>query len=191
MWEALKEGDGLNEILDNFYTKVYLDERLSPFFIDVTKKRAIEKQHSFLRSIFTGEKCYFGEHPKKAHNWMVISDELFDYREKIMESCLIEYGLDEELIRRWRELEEIFRKVIVKQKPLDVSIGNIKRPTEGYVAEVIEVDSLCDMCQSEVKADSKVTMHIRTGKIYCDKCEKELDKTIYVRKNNREYELVK
>lgn len=191
MWKALKDGDGLNEILDNFYSRVYQDERLANFFTDVTKQRAIEKQHSFLRSIFTGEKCYFGDHPKKAHNWMVISDELFDYREKIMEACLIEYGLAAELICRWRDVEEIFRKVIVKSKPLDVNIGDIKRPTEGYIAEVIEVDSICDTCQSEIKARSNVMMHIRTGKIYCQQCEKGLDKTIYVRKNDREYEAVK
>ena len=191
MWKALKEGEGLNEILDNFYSRVYKDERLSFFFVDVTKKRAVEKQHSFLRSVFTGEKCYFGDHPKKAHNWMVISDELFDYREQLMEACLIEYGLTDELIQRWRSVEEIFRKVIVKSQPQDISIGDIKKPSEGYIAESISMDSLCDMCQCEIMANTKVIMHIRTGKIYCDKCEEELDTTIYVMKNNREYEAVK
>ena len=191
MWKALKEGDGLNEILDNFYTQVYADERLSVFFTDVTKQRAIEKQHSFLRSIFTGEKCYFGDHPKKSHSWMVISDELFDYREAIMETCLVEYGLPDILIKRWRDIEEIFRKVIVKSRPLDITIGDIKKPSEGYIAENIGMDTLCDSCQGEIKAAANVTMHIRTGKVYCVQCEKDLDKTFYVKKNDREYELVK
>ena len=189
MWKALKNGKGLNEILEKFYTLVYEDKKLSTFFVGVTKTRAVEKQHSFLRSIFTGEKCYFGDHPKKAHAWMVISDELFDHREQLMESCLIEYGLSDELISRWRGIEEIFRKVIVKSTPQDITVGNIKKPSEGYVAENIDVDCICDECSNEIKANTKVMMHIRTGKLYCDICEKELDMTVYVRKNDTQYEV--
>lgn len=190
MWEALKDGEGLNEILNNFYTKVYQDEKLSGFFSEVTIDRSIEKQHSFLRSVFTGEKCYFGDHPKKAHSWMVISDDLFNYREHIMEKCLVEYGLADDLIKRWRDVEEIFRKVIVKSEPRDISVGDIKKPSEGYIVEKLDVDTICDNCFCEIKAVKNVITHIRTGKIYCDDCEKNLDMTLYIRKNNGKYEKV-
>lgn len=190
MWEALKNGKGLNEILHKFYTLVYDDKELSPFFIGTTKNRSIEKQYTFLKSIFTGEKCYFGDHPKKSHAWMVISDELFDYREKILVSCLIEYGLSAELVARWRSMEGIFRKAIVKLAPQDITVGNIKKPSEGYVLENMEMDCICDKCSNEVKANTKAMMHIRTGKLYCNICEKDFDMAIYVRNAEAQYELI-
>ncbi|VAW94290.1 hypothetical protein MNBD_GAMMA22-2206 [hydrothermal vent metagenome] len=173
IWLALENGAGLNEILKSFYTLVYADEQLSIFFEDITIQRAIEKQSSFLRSVFTGEKCYFGEHPKKAHHWMVISDALYDYREELMEQCLREYGLTENLITQWRAMEEVFRKAIVKSKPINTMINGVKKLTEGYKIEKLEVASLCDGCTLELKSNQYLTCHVRTGKIYCDDCTKK------------------
>jgi len=175
MWQAIKHGEGLNEILKNFYSRIYVDDRLSGFFVGVTIQRAIEKQSSFLRSIFTGKKCYFGEHPKKAHHWMVISNELYDYREELMETCLREYGLAEHLIKQWRAMEEIFRKAIVKSKPKNLTVSGIEKPAEGYIVEKLEVASLCDDCDSELQSGQNFTCHVRTGKIYCDDCTDKLD----------------
>lgn len=189
MWIALRHGEGLNEILDNFYTKVYQDEKLKGFFINVTKRRAIEKQFSFLQSIFTGTKCYFGEHPKKAHSWMVITDELFTYRENIIKECLVEYGLSEDLIQRWIDVDDIFRKVIVKSKPNDIKIGNTIRPSEGYVIEKLDIDTVCDTCFAEVKAFTEVKCHIRKGEVLCNKCAKEIDIRVYMQ-NNGNYVVV-
>jgi len=175
MWTALREGEGLSEILNNFYSRVYEDPRLSVFFEGVTKDRAIEKQFSFLKSIFTGEKCYFGDHPKSAHHWMVISDDLFDYREELMEQCLREYGLTEELIVHWRKMEEVFRSAIVKLKPFELSYGGVKRPVEGYFREKLEIGTVCDNCSVEVDEGTEVTCHVRTGKLYCSDCSQELE----------------
>ncbi len=173
IWAALKNGTGLNEILNNFYTLVYADDKLSGFFEDITIQRAIEKQSSFLRSIFTGEKCYFGEHPKKAHHWMVISDALYDYREELMEQCLRDYGLSEHLITQWREIEEVFRKAIVKSEPINLVVNGVKKLAEGYKIETLGVASLCDGCTTELEANQNLTCHVRTGKIYCDDCTRK------------------
>lgn len=174
MWQALQEGRGLRKILETFYSRVYEDERLAHFFEGVTKQRAIEKQFSFLKSIFTGEKCYFGEHPKAAHHWMVISNELFDYREALMEHCLREHGLPEHFIQRWRAVEETFRKVIVKSEPFELKFGGVVRPVEGYSMETLEVATLCDQCSGEITAGANVTYHVRTGKVYCPGCSENL-----------------
>jgi len=170
MWLALRDGEGLAEILNNFYSRVYEDPRLSVFFEGVTRQRAIEKQFSFLKSIFTGERCYFGDHPKTAHHWMVISDELFDYREHLMEQCLHDYGMPEHLVIRWRQVEEVFRGTIVKSEPFELSYGGIKRPVDGYFREKVDVGTLCDSCSSEVESGDEVVCHVRTGKLYCVNC---------------------
>lgn len=170
MWAALRGGDGLSEILADFYSRVYADPRLSPFFDGVTKDRAIEKQYSFLRQIFTGEPIYFGERPRNAHNWMVISDELFDYREELMQRCLERYGLPEHLVKRWRSVEEVFRKQIVKDKPFGKKIGGVEMPFEGFGTIEITTGVLCDGCQGEMNPGTTAHYHLRTGRTFCAAC---------------------
>jgi truncated hemoglobin YjbI len=170
MWEALDRGRRLREVLVDFYNRVYADPRLSPFFEGVTKDRAIDKQYSFLAQIFTGEPVYFGERPRNAHHWMVISEELFDYRESLMESCLQRAGLDAERIREWRAVEEVFRKQIVKAHPVPKKIRGVELPLEGYEPLVLEVSCLCDGCQGPMETGSRVHYHVRTGRTFCASC---------------------
>jgi truncated hemoglobin YjbI len=121
MWEALDHGRLLTTILEAFYTRVYADERLSPYFQRITKDRIVGKVYSYLRQTFTGDKVYFGDHPRNAHHWMVIDDGLFAYRAALLEECMRQQGLDERFVRRWCALEELFRRDIVKDGPSVVS----------------------------------------------------------------------
>ncbi|NMT62301.1 2Fe-2S iron-sulfur cluster-binding protein [Marinobacter orientalis] len=170
MWEALDNGRVLSAILDDFYTKAFSDERLSPFFHGVTQQRAQEKQYLFLRQKFTGEKVYFGDRPKNAHHWMVISNDLFDYRESIMVECLERHNLPEHLIERWRALENSFRADIVKDEPWNRKIGDIEIPVSGYGEITLDIGSLCDSCSEEIDAGTTVRYHLRLGTLYCPDC---------------------
>ena len=170
LWEALDHGKKLNKILDEFYTIVYEDARLSPFFQKITKQRSIEKVHLFLRQIFSGEKVYFGDRPRNAHHWMVISDELFDYREQIMENCLRNNGLPEHLIKRWLAVEESFRPDIVKDKPWNKVMNGVELPVEGYEELVLDTGAICDSCNKPVDAGTRIRFHLRLGTIYCPHC---------------------
>lgn len=174
MWTALEEGVLLNRILDDFYSRVYEDERLAPFFHGVTKQRAIEKQVLFLRQLFTGEKVYFGDRPRNAHHWMVISDELFDYREELMADTLRRHGLPEHLVQRWREVEERFRGDIVKDEPRKRKMGDVELPVDGYGETILEIGSICDGCAEEVDAGVSVRYHLRLGTIFCPSCTESL-----------------
>lgn len=170
MWHALEEGALLSRILEDFYSHVFEDERLAPFFHGVTKQRAIEKQFLFLRQIFSGERVYFGDRPRNAHHWMVIDDELFDYREALMVETLRRHGLAEHLIERWRAMEEGFRPDIVKDKPWKRVMNGVELPVEGYEEAVLDVGSLCDSCGDEIDAGVTVRYHLRLGSIYCPAC---------------------
>ena len=170
IWGALEGGEGLTRILTEFYTLVFDDPKLNHFFVGVTRQRAIEKQYNFLRQIFTGEKIYFGDRPRNAHHWMVISDELFDYREELFASCLRRYGLAEPLIARWRRVHERFRKQIVKDHPRPKKIRGKAIPFEGYGVVKLEVGSLCDGCAEELSVGDEARYHNRTGATYCLTC---------------------
>ena len=170
IWQALGNGKKLNKILDDFYTIVYEDERLSPFFSGITKQRSIEKVYLFLRQIFTGEKVYIGDRPRNAHHWMVISDDLFDYREDIMAECLRNNGISEDIIGRWQSIEESYRPDIVKEKAWNKIVNGIELPVEGYEEMTLDCGAMCDSCQQPIDSGSKVRYHVRLGEVYCSAC---------------------
>lgn len=174
MWAALDNGRGLSEILEDFYKRVYADERLSPFFQGITRQRVQEKQFLFLRQKFTGEKVYFGDRPKNIHHWMVISDDLFDYREAMMVECMKRYGLPDHLVERWRSLESSFRPDIVKDEPWKRTMGDVELPVEGYGELTLDSGTLCDNCGREVDEGTVIRYHLRLGTIYCPRCTSSL-----------------
>lgn len=171
LWAALDDGAKLREILTDFYTRVYADPRLAPFFEGVTIDRAIGQQYAFLYDKLTGDKTYFGDRPRNAHHWMVISDELFDYREELMMDCLRRAGLSETLVASWRSVEEVFRKQIVKDAPIPRKIRGVALPLEGYEAMELSVGSLCDGCEQAIDSGQVARYHVRTGKTFCTTCQ--------------------
>jgi ferredoxin-NADP reductase len=173
LWAALQEGKLLTTVLTDFYTIVYADDKLSSFFIGVTKQRLIEKQYLFVRQILTGEKIYFGDRPRNTHHWMVISDELFDYRESIMLTCLRKVGLAETMVQKFMEMEGFYRRDIVKAAPFARVVGGIEKPFEGFDEITMDVGTLCDSCSREVQPGEKVIYHVRIGKIYCSDCSSQ------------------
>ncbi len=181
MWAALKEGTLLSEILTDFYTRVFEDPQLAPYFRGVTKRRLIEKVFSFMRQVFTGERMYFGDRPRNAHHWMVISDELFDHREALMESCLRRHRLPGHLIARWRAIEESYRGDIVKPIPWSRIVDGVELPLEGFGEVVLAVGTMCDGCQREIVAGEKVRYHLRLGATYCRACTAREEAGVVVR----------
>lgn len=170
IWGALDQGKRLMAILQEFYGRVYEDDRLSPFFHNTTKQRSIEKQFLFLRQKFTGEKVYFGDRPRNAHHWMVITDEIFDYRKSILQDCMIKHELDQNYINDWLDMEESFRKDIVKEEPWPKVINGVEMPLNGYEVMQIDVGSICDGCQGEIHSGQTVRYHVRLGLTYCQQC---------------------
>lgn len=170
LWEALERGAILRRVLVDFYGRVYRDPRLSSFFRHATMERAIEKQFSFLASIFTGERLYFGWRPRNGHHWMVISDELFDYREELLASCLRRAGLDEVWVARIRAVDEAFRKQIVKDAPIPLRMNGVDMPLDGYDEVELSIGTLCDQCGREIGSGIVCRYHRRTGFTFCSSC---------------------
>lgn len=169
LWKALKHGVLLTVILEDFYTQVYADPELAPFF-SVTKEHITGQQYSFLYEILTGKDVYFGELPRNAHHWMVISDRLFDHRAQLLENTLRKHGLSEKYIQRFMELEESFRSRIVKKEPWPKIAFGREFPLEGYEEIDLEFGGLCDGCASVIEAGEKVKYHLRLGTVYCPPC---------------------
>ena len=170
LWSALGEGPLLHDILADFYTRVFADERLAPFFHATTRQRSIEKQYLFLRQVFTGEKVFFGDRPRNAHHWMVISDELFDYRMRLLERCMRDHGLAEAFVAQWTGAEEFYRSQIVKSAPIPRVMNGVALPLDGFGEVTLDSGTLCDACAREVHAGEHVRYHLRLGTTYCSDC---------------------
>lgn len=173
IWKKLDDGKLLRRILDSFYDAVFEDPILSPYFANSTKQRAKEKVYSFYRRLFTGEKVYFGDRPRNAHHWMVISDEIFNYRESLLESFMRLHELDEKSIQQWKAIEETYRKDIVKDKPRGRMVGGIESPASGFGTLTLDIAGMCDICQTEIEPGQEVRYHLRTGEVYCANCSRD------------------
>jgi hypothetical protein len=101
---------------------------------------------------------------------MVISDELFDYREGLMEACLRRHGLPEHLIARFRAVDEVFRKQIVKSGPKPRKLRGEALPLEGWGEVVLTAGTLCDGCEAALNPGTAARYHVRTGQTYCSAC---------------------
>lgn len=170
LWSELDDGRRVRAVLEDFYRQVYDDAVLSPFFHHVTIDRSIDKQYSFLRQLMTGERIYFGDRPRNAHHWMVISEEMFDHRQALMVRTLEAHGLNDEQIARWTRLELHYRPDIVKRTAWPKRINGADLPLNGYGEQVLTVGSVCDHCNNAVKEGTKVRYHLRLGLISCPSC---------------------
>jgi truncated hemoglobin YjbI/ferredoxin len=170
LWCALLEGDRLKNILDDFYELVFADPLLSPYFHNTTRQRSKEKVYSFYKRIFSGEECYFGDRPKNAHHWMVISDDIFDHRLALLVGCMARHGLDDSHITTWLSYEEHYRRDIVKTEPQGRRIGDTVLPAGGFDYDVLAEGSMCDSCNEAIDRDTRVLYNLRTGHIYCPDC---------------------
>lgn len=170
LWAALDNGKTVRAVLETFYTKVYADPLLSPYFERVTRDRVIGKQYAFLMQSITGEAVYIGERPRNSHHWMVIPDSVFDHRQKLMLDAQHEHGLSDALIERWSAYEEHFRPDIVKYSPWPKRIGDQVIDTERYDTVRLDEATVCDHCGAEIDAGTVVRYHVRLGKVSCSQC---------------------
>lgn len=170
LWEAIGRGPGLRRILSRFYTHVYADPRLAPFFQGMEIDQVVGKQYTFLADLFSGRRDFMGLMPYNAHHWMVISDNLFDHREALFESVLRAEGLAEPLIRRWLVLHERFRVSIVKDRPSGLWMDGAFQAVREQTVEVLGVDSVCDGCGSEIRAGEPARYLHRIGHLHCAQC---------------------
>lgn len=170
LWAELKEGQTVRRVLEDFYDRVYADPVLSPFFGRVTKDRVTDKQYSFMKQCVTGEKVYFGDRPRNAHHWMIISEALFDHRQSLMLQALQASELTPEQIRRWVRIEEHFRPDMVKTEAWPRRVGDEDIFTEGFASETLSEATVCDHCGGEIAAGTTVAYHRRLGQVSCRVC---------------------
>ena len=107
---------GIEKVQKIFYDKIYAHEWIGQYFKHIEQKYIESQQTKFMASISGGPKNYSGLVPKDAHRMFIITDELFDLRQKLLREALEEADLDDESIEEWIKKDSAFRGVVVKSE---------------------------------------------------------------------------
>ncbi|PKI16132.1 group I truncated hemoglobin [Colwellia sp. 12G3] len=100
-----------------FYDKVYQHPWLKQYFLTIPQQHIEDQQVDFMQKVLGGENHYIGKAPPVAHSHMFIPDELFDVRKQLLVDTFSETGTHPELIDKWLNLDESFRRILVKKSP--------------------------------------------------------------------------
>ena len=98
-----------------FYDKAYADPWLRKYFTDKPQAVLESQQTDFMIQLMGGPKAYGGKSPKSAHQHMVISDELFELRSKMLSDSIKEYGISDTLREEWLEADRTFKRALMKK----------------------------------------------------------------------------
>lgn len=107
LYEEIGGRDAVNAAVDLFYTKVFADPLLIPFFTKTDKKQQIAKQKAFLTYAFGGAPNYSGQSMRSAHKASVeqgLSDEHFDAVASHLQTTLQELNVPAHLIAQVMEI---------------------------------------------------------------------------------------
>lgn len=102
-----------------FYDKIYAHNWIGKFFVEISQEVIENQQTDFIAQSFGGPKMYMGKFPVAAHKHMLITDELFELRKRMLEEALIEASVSLENREKWLKIDSSFRNGIVKRSIAD------------------------------------------------------------------------
>lgn len=105
----------LEKVSKIFYDKIYDHPWIGLYFKEVPQDVIESQQVDFMSQALGGPKVYLGKLPVAAHKHMLLDDEIFDLRERLLKEALVEANACEELQIRWLKIDEAFRLKIVKK----------------------------------------------------------------------------
>ncbi len=111
-----------------FYDKAYADPWLRQYFTDKPQKVLENQQTDFMIQLMGGPKAYGGKTPLFAHQHMVISEELFEHRAKLLSDSIKEVGISDELRVAWLKTDASLKRALVKKSKAECKISYPTQP---------------------------------------------------------------
>lgn len=96
LYERLGGQEAVNAVVETFYRKVLMDDRINSFFSGVNMDRQIAKQKSFLTMVFGGPSNYSGKDMRSGHKHLVrrgLNDSHVDAVIELLGASLAEHGV--------------------------------------------------------------------------------------------------
>lgn len=102
-----------------FYDKAYANRWLRKFFTDKPQIILENQQTDFMIQLMGGPKIYGGKSPKMAHQHIVITEELFELRAKLLSESIKEAGVRDDLRNEWLDADRTFKRALEKKTEAD------------------------------------------------------------------------
>lgn len=118
----------LNRVHSNLYGKIYAHPWIGRYFAGKPRWLQERQQTSFMMKLMGGEVRYLGKTPRSAHQHMMITDELFALRQKLLNAALIEEGITEALRKEWLAVDATMKPAIVKKSLSDCDVSYAEQP---------------------------------------------------------------
>lgn len=115
-----------------FYDKAYADPWLRKFFTDKPQVVLENQQTDFMIQLMGGPKAYGGKSPKSAHQHMVITDELFELRARLLSESIKEAGIRDDLRNEWLDADRTFKRALEKKSEADCTQAYPNQPILNF-----------------------------------------------------------
>jgi len=114
-YDRIGGAETLDKVHKTFYDKIFADPWLSQYFQQRPREHLIRQQTAYFTQLMGGPKRYCGHAPNNAHQFMMITEELFDLRSKFLAESISENGLADEIRDEWVSMNNVFKTLIVKK----------------------------------------------------------------------------
>ncbi len=98
-----------------FYDKIYAHPWMRQYFIGVSQEHIENQQTDFMATAFGAGERYTGRFVKDAHTHVMITEELFNLREQLLDEAFKEVGAPPALVERWKKIDNAFKNQILKK----------------------------------------------------------------------------
>lgn len=112
----------LRSVSKAFYDKVYAHPWIGQYFKDVDQKVIESQQVDFMAQVLGGPQKYCGKFVPEAHAHMLITEELFVLREKLLLDAMTECDCPVELRDRWLKVDRAFKAKVVKKSEAECTL---------------------------------------------------------------------
>lgn len=116
-FEQMGGRNSLVAISKIFYDKVYQHAWLKLFFEEIPQQHIESQQVDFMQKVLGGDNIYAGKSPPAAHQHIFINEEVFEVRQKLLIESFSEARASDALIEKWLNLENSFKRVLLKSSP--------------------------------------------------------------------------
>lgn len=104
-----------------FYELVYNDQWLKKMFVNIAQETITTQQTDFILQAFGGPANYCGRMPADAHPHLMVTEKMWDRREKYLIMAFEKLNTPEEIRTKWLKIDNAFKNVIVKKSPDQLS----------------------------------------------------------------------
>ena len=141
--------EGIFKVHHRFYDVMFDEPWLGQFFYGKSKESLVIKQTQFMVAAFGGINNYTGDTPAFVHMHMYVTDEMSDFRQKILKQAILDEGFSDSVAERWLKVDDSFRESIVK-----TSIDECVMKCQGQMPVKAEKPMHYDAKLSESKVEA-------------------------------------